>query len=312
MKKHFKNIFILLMTVLIAAAGCGCDLGVAPPGGGADSSYSGNFAGEGELTFRFLYVGQADCTLVCLPDGTTLLVDGGNDSDGENIADYIASLEIDRLDLVVATHPHEDHIGGLDRILEKIPASAIYAPALPSSAEPDTKNYQDFIAAAEAQDCGISPLAAGQTIYDAGGVRIACLSPDSRDVYSDLNNYSIVLRIAYGNHSFLLMGDAEVEVENVLLHEGYTLSADLIKAGHHGSKTSSSETFIKAVSPGYAILSCGRENAYDFPHQETLKTFASCQTETFDLSKDGSVFAVSDGESLVLTEHPDIDLDGNN
>jgi competence protein ComEC len=311
MQRRCKNILILIVALVFAAVGCGCDLDFASSGQNAGISYSDRFEETGELILRFLYVGQADCTLISLPDGTTLLVDGGNDSDGEEIAGYIKSLGIDRLDLVVATHPHEDHIGGLDKILKEFPAGAIYAPELPASAEPDTKNYRDFVAAAKGQDCGLSALAAGQTMYNAGGVTIDCLSPDARDVYSDLNNYSIVLRITYGNQNFLLMGDAETEVESVLLHEGYTLSATLIKAGHHGSKTSSSQKFIAAVSPEFAILSCGRENTYGFPHAQTLKTFAAMGTQVFSLSECGSVFAVCDGIGTTVTEYGELNLDGS-
>lgn len=308
MQRYFKNALVLLITVLLTVSGCGCDLNFTASDG-VEITCSGSVEGTGELTLRFLYVGQADCTLVSLPDGKTLLVDGGNDSDGKKIVGYIESLGIERLDMVVATHPHEDHIGGLDKILEAFPAGAIYAPALPASAEPDTKNYREFTAAAKAQACGLSTAAAGQMLYDANGVQILCLSPDARDVYSDMNNYSIVLKITYGSRSFLLMGDAENEVESVLLHEGYALSADLIKAGHHGSKTSSFKAFIQAVSPGYAILSCGRKNSYGFPHAKTLETFAAAGTQVFTLSESGSVFAVSDGKNLTLTEHSEIDLD---
>lgn len=307
MKKFTLKIAALALSVamLFSLSGCTLDLG----GMFNSSTYQSVQTGEGILEIRFLYVGQADCSLVTMPDGTTMLVDGGNDSDGGRIADYLEAIGVESLDFVVSTHPHEDHLGGLDKILERFEAGAVYVPEMPDSALPDTVNYKDFVKAAEKQECGLTEISAGEQLYSGDGITVDCLSPDSRDVYSDLNNYSIVLRVRHGQNSFLLMGDAEYEVEELLRRSG-DISADVIKVGHHGSKTSSGKKFIKAVSPSYAVISCGIDNKYGFPNDKTIETLESVGAEIFVMSECGSVFFESDGSEITRTIQPNLLLDG--
>lgn len=307
MKRRFNSALTARLTVLaltFVILFCGCEFTgtIFTESGGAGEP-------EGLLTLDFLYVGQADCTLVTLPTGEYMLVDGGNDADGEKVADYLEDIGVDRLDYVVNTHPHEDHLGGLDKILSRFEAGKIYAPDLPPSAEPDTKNYKDFVKAAEKQ-CGITNLSAGERLIEENGITVDCLSPDSRDIFSNLNDYSIVLRITYGGDSFLLMGDAEKTAEDIILRSGAEVSADLIKAGHHGSSTSSSEKFIEKVSPDYAVISCGKDNSYKFPHSETIQTYSAVGAETLVTYDVGSVRAVSDGNGITVTADKRINLNG--
>ena len=307
MKKHTKKLLHIILILVLILNLCACDgLSELVSGymGGAEP-----FVSDGTLTVRYLYVGQADCTLITLPDGKTLLIDGGNDGDGKGIAKYIKGLGIEKLDFVVGTHPHEDHIGGLDKIINEIPCGKIYAPDVPKSAQPDTANYKDFVKAAMNQECRITNIEKGESIYESGDIRIDCFSPDSADIYSDLNNYSIVLKITYGNTSFLMMGDAEHEIETLLEKSGADISADVIKAGHHGSATSSRKSFVKKVAPDYAIISCGIDNTYDFPKKKTMEVFESLGIETFVLSETGTVFAISDGNTVTMQEHKEINLD---
>lgn len=307
-RKLAGRLAAFLLALAVAASACGCELSEVY--GGIFAS-SGSYSGEpdGQLILRFLYVGQADCTLISLPTGETLLVDGGNDGDGDNIAGYIEDLGIERLDYVVNTHPHEDHLGGLDKILNRIDTGHIYTPDLPSSAKPDSRNYKDFIEAAESKDCGIDYLSAGERLYQGGGVTIDCLSPDSRDVFSKLNDYSIVLMISYGEDSFLLMGDAEETAEEIILRSGADVEADLIKVGHHGSSTSSSVRFVNAVDPDYAVISCGIDNSYGFPHSETLKTYDAVGSKVYVTADCGSVMAVSKGDGITVTADKSVYLD---
>lgn len=264
---------------------------------------------DGQLTLEFLYVGQADCTLIRFPSGETMLVDGGNDADGDGIADYLLRRGIDRLDYVVGTHPHEDHIGGLDKIISRLSVGAVYAPELPDNLVPDTRNYADFLSAAQDSCCGVTYLSAGERLYTADALAVDCLSPDSRDVFSDLNNYSIVLRITYGEDAFLLMGDAEQTVEKILLREGCELQADLLKVGHHGSHSSSGGRFLRVVDPDYAVISCGVDNSYGFPHTETMDALAKEGAQVYVLSTVGSVTATSHGDGITVQSDAGLLLD---
>lgn len=301
-------IFALCLAVVMLFSGCemlyelDAMLGYDP--------YSDAPTGEpdGRLTLEFLYVGQADCTLILLPSGETMLVDGGNDGDGEDIADYLSGRGIERLDHVICTHPHEDHVGGLDKILNVLDAGRVYMPELPSSVEPDTRNFDDFLAAAEYYG-GVTYLAAGDRVYEGQGLTVDCLSPDPQDVFSDLNNYSIVLKLTYGEDEILLMGDAEQTAEDILLMGGYDLEADLLKAGHHGSSTSSGAQFIRAVEPDYAIISCGVENSYGFPHEETMEILDEVDAEIYVMSEVGSVIATTDGDGIMIETDPTLNLD---
>ena len=267
-----------------------------------------SYVADGTLIMRNLYVGQANSTLINLPDGKSMLIDGGNDADGERIAEYIKDLGIKRLDFVVATHPHEDHIGGLDTIINEIDCGKIYAPKVPKKGI-DTVNYEDFVAAAQRRECGLSVIQKGDVIFNENGVKIECFSPDEIDVFSDLNNYSVVTKITFGKTAVLVMGDAEKQVETLLLKSGQNLKADVLMVGHHGSSSSSTKAFIKNVAPMYAVISCGKNNSYGFPTKQTMDTLNSAGVQSFVMSEVGSVFAISDGEKVSVETYKDINLD---
>lgn len=218
---------------------------------------------------HFIDVGQGDASLI-LSDGEAVLIDGGTGSAEDDLLAYLESLGIDRLRAVIATHPHEDHIGGLDVVLESIPTDEVFMP----DREAGTACFDRMMDAIEAQDIPVTIPEPGDTLDFGSDASLEFLSPDPDASYSDTNDYSIVTRLTIGGVHVLYMGDAETPVEDELCAAGFDLSCDIIKLGHHGSSTSSSEAFLQLASPSIAVISCAKENDYGHPHKETLDKLA--------------------------------------
>ena len=299
MKSFGKMLAMALVCALLTAfAGCGLPIGGAAP------------AGEtGGLTALFLDVGQADSTLLTLPDGRHMLIDGGNNNDGAKICAYLDEAGVDTIDFLVATHPHEGHIGGLDDVVEAFDIGKIYAPRLADASLPTTRTYEDFLLAVQDKGYKLTAAGAGDVLLDEGGLKAEVLSP-AAEKYKELNDYSVVLRISYGQTNWLFTGDAEALCEKEMLENGFDVSADLLKVGHHGSRSSSSLEFINDVHPAYAVISCGAGNSYGHPHAETLQTLEGAGTQVFRTDQDGSVRAVSDGKTTQVTADKSIRCDG--
>ncbi len=249
------------------------------------------------LIAHFLDVGQADSIIVELPNGENLLVDAGNNDDSATINEYLDSLGIDKIDYAVGTHPHEDHIGSLDNIIYDFDVGTVYMPLVTA----DTKSYKDVVKALEANHIKVLAPEAGSYMLDTDKLAIRFLAPQKKK-YDGINDYSIVLRITYGDTSFLFMGDSGSENEMELLEKGYDVRSDLLKVGHHGSSHSTSATFLKAVKAGFAIISLGSGNDYGYPANSTLKRLDAAGTEVFRTDTMGTLIAVSDGENVTIIE----------
>ncbi len=262
------------------------------------------------LTVSFLDVGQGDSTLISLPDGKWVLIDGGNVADGELIADYLVGRGIDTIDLMVATHPHEDHIGGLDDVLAAVDVQKIYMPELSEDDTPTTKTYEYFLDAVINEGCDVYPATAGETVMQGEDYTLTCLSPARSDI-GDLNNYSVVLKLKYKDAEYLFMGDAEKEIEEEILDSLYDISADVIKLGHHGSSTSSSEDFLLAVRPDCAVISCGADNKYNHPHEETLLTCSKLYIDVYRTDQYGTIHIATNGTDFSTKYDTTFSLDGN-
>lgn len=227
---------------------------------------SPGIAGPADGRLYFINVGQGDSSLIA-SDGEYVLIDGGPGSAEEELVAYLESLGIERFRAVIATHPHEDHIGGLDKVLARFPADAFYMP----DKDATTVCFEKMLDAVEAQGLEISIPEPGETLRFGDAV-LEFLSPDPKNEYNNTNDYSIVTRLTMDGMTVLYMGDAETPVERELLDANHDLRCDIIKLGHHGSSTSSSKEFLEAASPEMAVISCAEENDYGHPHRETLQT----------------------------------------
>ena len=270
-----KKILPILFAIVIAI---GCFLYAEPT--------QPQTAPENVLQVHFLDVGQADCALVIFEEDA-MLIDAGNNDDADTILDYLDAYGVQQLKYVVGTHPHEDHIGALDAVLYAVGVKNLLMPQVSTN----TASFEDVLDAAIAKSLTISAPHAGDTFY-LGKAKITAVNNYSK---GDLNNASIMLHLTYGDTSFLFTGDAETDAEIAAIQTGLLLDCDILKAGHHGSSTSSSPEFLAATTPSYVVISCGKNNDYGHPHKETLKAFESnssiiCRTDTM-----GTLLATCDG-----------------
>lgn len=293
----------VLALLVVAAAGILRYLGVdwntlLPAGAGAPAA--SQTAPEGTLQVYYFDVGQADSELICLPTGEHILIDAGTSSTQEELVRQLRSLGAETLDLVVATHPHADHIGGMAAVLEALTVEQIVMPVTSGDSTPTTQTYETLLDAIEAEGLTVTPAQAGEEIWNGGGASLQVLAPNAQS-YGDLNDYSVVLRLAYGADSFLFTGDAEETSEEEMLSRGWTLNATVLKCGHHGSETSTSQPFLDAVRPQYAVISCGVDNDYGHPDQVTLDRLEAAGAEVFRTDLQGTIVASTEGSGVTMT-----------
>ncbi|MBS6397170.1 MAG: MBL fold metallo-hydrolase [Clostridiales bacterium] len=249
-----------------------------------------------DLTLHFLDIGQGDCTLITQGEHA-MLIDAGDNDKGTAVQAYLNYLGIEALDYFIMTHPDADHIGGADVVLYKFDCDTVLMP----DRETDTRTYDDVIQTMRSRNYTPTHPRVGDT-YTFGDAAFTVLSPDRS--YSDNNNNSIVIHMTHGENTFLFTGDAEAEAEEDMLSAGLNVDADVLKTAHHGSHSSTTDDFLKAVSPEYAVISCGEDNRYGHPHAETLNKFRQTGVSVYRTDEQGTITAVSDGESLVWNTSP--------
>lgn len=261
------------------------------------------------LCIYFLDVGQGDCTYAELPNGENLLIDAGNDNDGRFINEFLFRLGVKQIDNLVLTHPHEDHLGGMDEVLEAFSVRKIYEPRIFEGDIPQTLCYNNYIRAAKNEGCPVQELYAGYTLIDDGALSLYCLSPIPRN-RAVLNEYSAVLCLEFGQCRFLFMADAEKTNEREMLAAGVVKDCDVIKIGHHGSATSSCKAFLETVNPRRAVISVADYNDYGHPSAEVLRRLHDIGSQIMRTDMLGTICLKSDGR-LIRTETLNICADGD-
>lgn len=246
---------------------------------------------------HFIDVGQGDAILV-EADDAAMLIDAGENNKGSLVVDYLKNHHITKLDYIIGTHPHSDHIGGMDTVLKAFPVDKVILPSVSHT----TKTFEDVLDAIEEKNLKITKPLVG-TSYSLGSASFTILSPTS-EPYQDMNNYSIVIKLTYGKNSFLFTGDAEKLVEKELLKSGLDLSADVLKLGHHGSASSSSQDFLDAVNPSHAVICVGKNNDYGHPHVETMQLMQDLNVKLYRTDLQGTVVFTSDGKTIAVNTSP--------
>ena len=248
---------------------------------------------NGKLKVHFIDVGQADSILI-QDNGKSMLIDAGNNADSDAVVNYIKSQGISKLDIVIGTHAHEDHIGGLDKVINSFDIGNIYLPKQQST----TKTFEDVLIAIKNKGLKITTPTPNST-FKLNSAEGLILAPKSSS-YEDINNSSVVVKLTFGSNSFMFTGDAEDVSEKEILNGGFNLSADLLKVGHHGSSSSTTQAFLDKVNPKYAVISVGKGNSYGHPNKGTMDRLKNKAIKVYRTDESGTIIATSDGINITF------------
>lgn len=251
----------------------------------------------GEMQVHFINVGQGDSALIVTED-KTILIDSGETEYGKTVIEYIEKLGISKLDIIIGSHPHSDHIGSMSQVVDKFDVDELILPKMTKDMIPDTDCYTNLIRSADKKKAKISYVRAGEKLEISEGCWIDILAPVSD--YDDLNNYSIVCKLIHGENSFLFTGDIETSAEYDIVESGAGLNVDVLKVPHHGSATSSSYKFLKTVRPTYIVISVGSPNDYGHPNKAVCDRYKEFKCKRYRTDVNGNIVFKSDGVKLTI------------
>lgn len=245
----------------------------------------------GDMTATFIDVGQGDSTLVTLPDGKVMLIDAGEASASQNVLDALEAADVDDIDYLVATHPHADHIGGMEAVLDTYDVDEVWMPDAPDT----TETYEGFLDAVDAEGCPVEKAVAGEEIVgEDAGYTVDVLAPSDDVDSEDMNDYSAIVKVTYGDTALLFTGDASAQ-EIVDANPGHV---DVLKAAHHGSETGTNAEVMTETTPEFVVMSYAEGNSYGHPDQSTLDAVSAAGATAYSTAANGNVTATSDGEQV--------------
>lgn len=249
-----------------------------------------------ELKIHYIDVGQAESTLITVGD-RTMLIDAGEFDSADYLISYVKNQGISRLNYIVATHPHADHIGAMAKVIESFDVDNFILPDVTHT----TKTFEKMILAAQTKKLKLTVPEIDDT-FSLGDAKFTVLSPSPNAKYEELNDYSVVLKMEFGSKKFMFTGDAEELIEQEILDRNADVDVDVLSLGHHGSKTSSSHNFLQATSPEFAIISCAKGNKYNHPHEKVIKRLDFFEIPYYVTQTSGTIILTCDGESININE----------
>ena len=260
--------------------------------------FGDEISGEASLRMHVIDVGQGDSILIQCGE-CNVLIDCGENGMGDTVLDYLHRAGVSHLDWIIGTHPHSDHIGGMDTVIKSkdISIDHVMMPQLPKELTPTTKTYTEVLDAIKKKKLKITRPVPGNE-YDLDGVTMLVLSPEKGAKYEEINDYSIVLKFTYKDVSILTGGDASKNIESQLISKDYDLSADIYKVSHHGGRDGNSQAYLSEVNPRYAAISVGEDNKYGHPKNEILKRLRKMNCEVYRTDLDGDIIFESDGTNI--------------
>lgn len=294
-KNLMKFLAVLLLSLSLTTAFSACG-SAAPSASSGGAKTSASAKGGSQLTVRMLDIGQGDAFLL-EKDGKFVMIDTGDIEHRDQIVALLHKYKVKEISKIIITHPHADHLGGMNAIFKNFKVDAIYDDGMPAG----TGSYKNYLKQIKEKKIPYYVLKAGDEVDFFDGVKFNVLGPvkviKDQKGNSDFNNNSIVGRLTYGSFSMIFTGDAEQEEEKTILGKGGTLKSDVLKVGHHGSRTSTSPAFLKAVSPKNAFISCGQGNDYGHPHKVTIDKLEKAKVQIYRTDRNGTVTLTSDGSS---------------
>ncbi len=252
---------------------------------------------KNKMIIHYIDVGQGDCILIQV-NNKNLLIDSGPSTNRKYLLNYLKKINIKKFDYIIATHPHDDHIGNMDTIIKRYNVEKFYSPKVTTSSD----TFDSLLSALVDKNLKINVLKKGTNQINLGkNANLKVLSPKKDFTSDNLNNYSPIIKINFLNNSFLFTGDAETSDENLVLFENNDLKADVLKVGHHGSSTSTSLDFLNSVDPSVAIISVGKNNSYGHPSQKVLSLLDESNIKTLRTDISGNIIVISDGKNISIT-----------
>lgn len=264
-------------------------------------------ASSKKMVVHYINVGQGDAIYIKAPNGDDILIDAGNKAKGDQVVKYLQKQKVDDIEVLIATHPDADHIGGLDEVLDAFKVENIYAPKVSHT----TQAYKDFLSAVKRQNKKIKTAKSGVKL-PIKGIEAKFIGPTKEYSKSDLNNWSAVLYVKYKNTSFLFTGDAESKAEKDMIAKKLVPKVDVLKVGHHGAKAATTKDFLNKAKPKHSVISVGKGNKYGHPNKDVINRLKNAKTKVYRTDKQGTIIATSDGEKVKFNKKANADYSKTN